>query len=172
MMNELMCEPRNKHRSSHIALYWPLLVLIGVSILAATALARGVGQGIILGLHYYMGFALCAFAMLKLFNPAGFKEGFSQHDLLAQIVPFYAYLYPYVELLLGLAYFSFFSPEWLYGATILVFAFGTYGIFQTRHNSQNVYRPWEGALPRMSLCGMSLIENISMMVIAMIMLFA
>jgi|GEM_PF-4057107 len=60
--------------------YWPLACLILVAAIAACALAFGSGKG---WMSYFMGFFLCQFALLKLFNPVQFADGFQMYDLIA-----------------------------------------------------------------------------------------
>lgn len=75
--------------------YWPLLCLILIAALAALSLSPDLGRE---WMHYFMGFFLCQFAMLKLFDPAGFAEGFQMYDLTGSKIKSYAYLYPLIEL--------------------------------------------------------------------------
>jgi len=64
-----------------IGRYWPLFVLILVAAAGAAALTH---EGLFIWMHYFMGFFLCQFAMLKLFHPAGFAKGFQMYDLVAR----------------------------------------------------------------------------------------
>ena len=93
-MNETTPEPKNLKR------YWPLFVLILIALLASLAVARGTQQGFMAWMHFFMGFFLCQFAMLKLFHPSGFADGFQMYDLVAKKFRPYAYVYPYIELAL------------------------------------------------------------------------
>ena len=51
-----------------------------------------------------MGIMLITFSYLKLLNPSGFKKSFSNYDYLAKYVPIYGYIYPLIELTLGILY--------------------------------------------------------------------
>jgi hypothetical protein len=53
-------------------------------------------------MHDFMGFSLVEFSMFKFFNIEGFADGFQMYDLLAKPLRPYAYLYPFMELGLGL----------------------------------------------------------------------
>lgn len=82
--------------------YTPLLALAMVAGVGAAALALG-------GLPWmagFMGLGLLLFAFVKLANWPGFVAGFRKYDLLAQILPAYAWLYPLLELALALAYLA------------------------------------------------------------------
>src|SRR5579872_6814179 len=94
-----------------IGRYWPLIALILVAALGAAALTQ---KGLALWMHYFMGLFLCQFAMLKLFHPSTFAEGFSKYDLIGSRVRFYCYLYPFIELFLGLGYLSLMASHLIY----------------------------------------------------------
>src|SRR5687768_307446 len=74
--------------------YLPLLALIFVSVLVASALKLSYGPGVhpVRWMHGFMGFFLVAFALLKLFDLSGFADGFQMYDLLARRFRFYALL--------------------------------------------------------------------------------
>ena len=92
--------------------YWPLFTLIIVAILAALALSSTRRtMKVVDVMHFFMGFFLCQFALLKIFHPKKFAEGFQKYDLIASRSYIYALWYPLIELALGLGYLSFFfSP--------------------------------------------------------------
>jgi hypothetical protein len=103
---------REEGRGTQLADYWPLVSLAVVAALAALAIGAGFGHADMVGfMHAYMGVFLTVFALLKLFNPAGFADGFEMYDLLAKRARAYGYVYPYLELALGLAYLSFILPN-------------------------------------------------------------
>jgi len=51
-----------------------------------------------------MGILLITFAYLKLLNPKGFRMSFAKYDLIAFYIPVYGYIYPWIELTLGVFY--------------------------------------------------------------------
>jgi glutaredoxin len=75
--------------------YRPVLVVFVVAGLAAWALAVGVAG--------FMGLAVTFLATLKLMDPPAFRRGFNRYDLLAARWKGYGRLYPWLELLVGLA---------------------------------------------------------------------
>jgi glutaredoxin len=75
--------------------YRPVLAVFGVAAVAAWALAIGaVG---------FMGLAVTLLATLKLMDPQAFRRGFRLYDLLMGRWKGYGVLYPWLELLVGLA---------------------------------------------------------------------
>lgn len=151
--------------------YWPLFALILVAVLAAFALnLRSYGDPHSWA-HYFMGFFFCQFAMLKLFNIPQFAEGFRMYDLVAQRLKFYSYLYPFIELALGLAYLSFIAPTWTYIATIFFMSLGSFGVFNALKKGLNVRCACMGTVLNVPLSTVTLSEDISMGAMALFMLF-
>ena len=155
-----------------IGQYWPLISLVLIAALAASALAMGSQKGSGAGMHFFMGFFLCQFAMLKLFHPSDFAEGFQMYDLVAKKVRFYAYLYPFIELALGLSYLSFFWPFTTYIITILVMGIGAVGVIRALKQGLDVRCACMGTVLDVPLSTVTLSEDILMGAMALWMLFA
>ena len=149
--------------------YWPLIALVGTSALAATAINPGDTH---MWMHYFMGFFLCVFSLLKIFDPASFAKGFAKYDLLAKRSRTYGMFYPFIELALGLGYLSFWQPAWVYTATIVVLGFGTIGVLTALRAGLNINCPCMGNILKVPLSTVTLTENLSMVAMAAFMLFA
>ncbi len=165
-----MEEPHKEKRN--LKRYWPLLALILVAALAAMALAHGAQKGAHDRMHYFMGFFFCQFAMLKLFHPAGFAEGFQMYDLVAKKFRGYAYLYPFIELALGLAYLSFINPIGTYLITIIVMAIGAIGVVRALKAGLDLRCACMGTVLDVPLSTVTLSEDIVMGIMACWMLFS
>ncbi len=150
--------------------YWPLFILVLIAVLAAAALLHGTQQGFFAWMHYFMGIFLCQFAMLKLFHPSGFADGFQKYDLVAKKFRSYAYLYPFIELGLGLAYLSFICPVITYSITIIVMGVGAVGVIGTLRKGLDLRCACMGTVLDVPLSTVTLSEDITMGVMAGIML--
>jgi hypothetical protein len=163
---------REEGRGKSLQDYWPLIALISVAALAATCLALGFAS---LTLHHwmhgFMGIFLVIFALLKLFDLPGFKDGFAMYDLLARKVRSYGYVYPFLELGLGLAYLAFFMPVLTYSLTIVLFAFGTLGVIFALRRGLDIDCPCMGNILSVPLSTVTLTEDLAMVVMAGVMLF-
>lgn len=151
--------------------YLPLWILVLVSALGAFSLAYGTRHGLIAWMHFFMGLFLCQFSLFKLFNIPGFVEGFSKYDLVAKTFRPYAYLYPFIELGLGLAYLSFIGPKITYSITLLVMGVGTYGVYRALKQGLDVRCACMGTVLNVPLSTVTLSEDIAMGIMACIMLF-
>lgn len=162
---------REEGRGTALADYWPLICLIFGAALGAVAIASGFGDMSAAGLmHAFMGLFLFVFALLKLFDLEGFKDGFAMYDLAARRVRGWGYVYPFVELALALAYFSFVAPDAVYVATIAVFAFGAVGVISALRRGLDIDCPCMGNILSVPLSTVTLTEDIGMAAMAAIML--
>jgi hypothetical protein len=150
--------------------YVPLFVLIAVSIAAALAISAGYGGAIGMPMHAYMGFSLCAFAMLKLFDLNRFADGFHMYDLIAMRWRGWGLIYPFIELALGLAYFAYFMPVQVYITTIVVFSLNFIGVLAALDRGVDIYCPCMGTTLRVPLSTVTAAEDIIMVLMASVML--
>jgi hypothetical protein len=150
--------------------YWPLFALILVALLAAYAMGYGAQLGIFAQAHYFMGFFFCQFAMLKLFHPAGFAEGFQKYDIVAKKIRFYAYVYPLIELGLGLSYLAFIEPILVYIVTMIVMGVGAIGVVRALKTGLDLRCACMGTVLDVPLSTVTLTEDIAMGLMALWML--
>ncbi len=162
---------RQEGRGTSLMEYWPLFSLTGISALAGLAIANGTGEITMQTfMHGFMGVFLCIFAMLKIFNLKGFKRGFTMYDLLAKRVKAYAFVYPFIELALGLAYLAFFMPVATYWVTIIVFSFGTLGVLAALREGLDIDCPCMGSILSVPLSTVTLTEDLGMVAMAAMLL--
>jgi methylamine utilization protein MauE len=151
---------RQAGRGRSLTDYWPLVSLVLVSALAALAIAAGFGQTTMRNyMHAYMGVFLIFFALLKIFDLEGFKDGFAMYDLIAMRNSAWGYVYPLIELALGLAYLAFLWPRAIYVATIIVFTFGAIGVILGLRKGLDIACPCMGNVLTVPLSTVTLTED-------------
>ena len=159
-----------KERGGSINDYWPLISLIAISFLAACAISWKVQGQWMDWMHYFMGFFLVQFAMLKIFHPSAFADGFQMYDLIAKKSRFYAYCYPFIELGLGLAYLSFVFPIATYIITFIVMGIGSIGVIYALRRGLNINCPCMGSILDVPLSTVTLTEDLGMGLMSLAML--
>lgn len=142
--------------------YWPLFSLVLIAALEAATLSYSMQKDPFVWMHFFMGFFLCKFAMLKLFQPSSFAKGFQMYDLLAKKFSSYAYFYPFIELGLGLSYLSLVYPIATYIITILVMVTGTIGVIRALRQGLNVQCACMRTVLDVPLSTVTLSEDIGM----------
>jgi hypothetical protein len=143
-------------------------VLLGASLLVATALARSYGPDANPAhwMHDFMGFFLVVFSMFKFFDLPGFADGFQMYDLLAKPFRPYAYVYPFIELALGLGYLSHWQPTTVYVATLVVMLWGALGVIGALARGLNINCACMGTVLKVPLSTVALLEDLGMAAMA------
>ena len=152
--------------------YRPLIALVLVAFLAALAVLHGIQGNWIQWMHYFMGFFFCQFAMLKMFHLDGFVMGFQKYDLLAMKWGSYGYVYPFIELALGLAYLSFILPILTYFITVLIAFVGSIGVIKALKKGLDLRCACMGTILDVPLSTVTLTEDITMGLMALFMLWS
>jgi hypothetical protein len=151
--------------------YIPLMVLVSLSALSALALVAGNTLTLESWMHRFMGTFLVMFSMFKFFNLPGFADGFQMYDLLAKPFRPYAFVYPFLELALGLAYLGEFFMEEVYISTIVLMGFGACGVFNALRNKLKINCACMGTVLNVPLSTVALVEDLGMAIMAGLMLW-
>lgn len=152
--------------------YIPLMVIVGLTLLGAVAkqFHYGGDWDWVPWMHDFMGFFLVVFSMFKFFNLEGFADGFQMYDLLAKPFRPYAFIYPFLELGLGLGYLSHWQPIFIYGATVVLMVFGALGVILALTKGLDIECACMGTVLSVPLSTVALVENLGMAVMAGVML--
>jgi len=169
---------REKGRGTHWQDYLPLLVIIVAAKLSASALQAAAylegGSGapsLMLWMHDFMGIFLVIFSLFKFFDLSGFADGFQMYDLLAMRWRGYAFIYPFIELGLGLGYLSRWQPMAIYSATVVVMLFGAAGVLMALKKGLDINCACMGNVLKVPLSTVALTEDIGMALMAAGMVF-
>ncbi len=142
-------------------------MILALAFLAASALqvAAGAWDGEA-WMHDFMGLFLVVFSMFKFFDLPGFADGFQKYDLLAKPFRPYAYVYPFIELGLGLAYLARWNLPLVYVATTVVMVFGSLGVIGALRRGLDVQCACLGTVLKVPLSTVALTEDLGMAVMA------
>lgn len=147
--------------------YWPLFTLLLVAALGALALQYGTHGSFV---YFFMGLFFCQFSMLKLFNLSGFADGFQKYDLVGKRFRIYAYLYPFIELTLGLSYLSAMNLVETNIATVVFMGIGAIGVIRALRAGLDVRCACMGTVLDVPLSTVTLSEDLAMGLMALFML--
>jgi len=149
--------------------YWHLIALFIVSVLMGLALSGY--ETLFSFMRYWLGSFLCLLSLVKLFNIKGFMLAYTEYDLLAKRVSYYGYLYPFIELALGL---GFYYGQLLFLVCLLTFVFMTFGalgVFQAMREKKDITCACMGSVLKVPLTHVSLVEDLLMAAMSLIMAF-
>jgi len=149
--------------------YRALAVLVayiaGASLLAE--LPRPTLEGVMAN---FMGGFFLAFSFFKFLDLKGFASGFARYDLIAGAWKPWAYLYAFVELLLGIAYVTRFWPAPTHVVTLVVMTVGAAGVIRSLLRKDRIKCACLGTVIDLPLGTVTLIEDIGMALMAAAML--
>ena len=163
-----------KQMESSIKNYVPLVVIISMIaiatiVLAVARLLAGEFSWTVAMANFMAGFFL-VFSGFKLLDIKGFAQGYAMYDLLAMRWKPYAYIYPFIELLLGLCYLVHFMPPGITISTLIVMVFSGIGVAIKLAKHEKFHCACLGTVLQVPLTNITLIEDFGMAFMALCML--
>lgn len=146
-----------------LATYQPLLTVVayilGVSLLIETQhpsfdLERWM-------MHFMAGFFL-VFSFFKMLDIRAFANSYAMYDLLAMRWKGYGFVYPFVELGLGVAYLVNYNQHTTNLVTLIVMAFSSLGVIQAVINKQKIRCACLGTIFNLPMSTITIIEDLVM----------
>ena len=121
------------------ATYKPLLVLFAY-IGGLTILLAGSGETFnwMQAMNIFMAGFFLAFSFFKMLDLEGFASSYAMYDVVAKRLPAWGYAYPFVELLLGIAYATAFRPLLTNTVTFVVMTVSLIGVLQSVLNKRKI----------------------------------
>jgi len=154
-----------------VATYWPLLLIVGylIGLVVLFELAAGSFQAM-RAMGHFMGGCFIAFSFFKLLDLRGFAEAFRTYDVLARRSPAYGFVYPFMELALGVAYLTEFRPLLTNTVTLVIMLLGLVGVTQALVQKRRIQCACLGTVFNLPMSKVTFIEDALMAVMAGIML--
>ena len=144
------------------------LILAGIWILSLLLNVKTLNAGSIM--FDYMGLFFLVFAGFKLIDYKGFPPVFSMYDPLAKAFPAYGWIYPFIELVLGLMFLFRVEIPIALVATLVILGVTTMGVTRTLLNKQEIQCACLGTALKLPMTEATFIENAIMIVMAILML--
>jgi len=118
----------------------------------------------------FMGLFYIVFSFFKLLDLKGFSESFRMYDPLAKLAPVYGWLYPFIELALGLMFLMRFQTTIALIATLVILGITTIGVTRTLLSKKSIQCACLGTALKLPMTQATFIENSIMIVMALAML--
>lgn len=149
--------------------YRPLLIVVGYLLLAVAAatVAHG-GFDWRVPMRLFMGGFFVAFSFFKMLDLRGFSDAYRGYDLVAKAVPAYGLAYPFIELVLGLAYLADWQPFWVNAATAVVMAVSLAGVLKAVWSKQRIRCACLGTGFNLPMSTVTIVEDATMLLMALV----
>ena len=138
-------------------------LLVAVSLIGLGSLASGGADGF---MAKFMGGFFLVFGGLKLLDLGGFAAAYAKYDLLAARLPAYGWVYPVVEVVLGLAYLA--TPEWmgLHAITFVLMTFSALGVIRALRRGEQLTCACMGTAFNLPMTTVTIVEDLGMAAMA------
>jgi copper chaperone CopZ len=139
----------------------PLFVAVGL--IGAGSLASGGMEGF---MGRFMGGFFLVFGGLKLLDLRGFVSAYAMYDLLAARVTAYGWVYPFLEVTLGLGYLA--VPNWptLHAFTLGLMLFSSVGVVQSVSRGEKLKCACMGTAFNLPMTTVTVVEDLGMAAMA------
>ncbi len=157
----------SEEQSSYFPLFLVTVFLIGVVALVEVRAGSLVWER---AMQNFMGAFFLTFAFFKLLNLRGFADSYRMYDVVAKRLPAYGYVYPFIELALGMAYVAGIFPVATNAATLVVMSISSVGVIESLLAKRKIRCACLGAVFNLPMSTLTLVEDVLMIAMAAVML--
>jgi len=155
--------------SSELKQLFPLFLIFGYLFGASFLLNNSDGNYRSFMLDF-MGLFYIVFSFFKFLDLRGFPASFRMYDPLAKRLPIYGWIYPFIELGLGLLFLMRIQTKWALIATLVILGITTVGVAKVLLDKKSIQCACLGTALKLPMTKATFIENSVMLVMAFIML--
>ncbi len=120
--------------------------------------------------HFMAGFFL-VFSFFKLLDLPSFAASYSTYDVVAKRWSGWGYIYPFVELGLGILFLINYQPLYTNIATLIVMAVSSIGVIQSLLEKRKIRCACLGAVFNLPMSSITLTEDLLMVIMSGFMIF-
>ncbi len=160
--------------------YRPLLMIMAYLLAASVLIQLGQHAGHEMSMasslsahetmRYFMAGFFLTFSFFKLLNLQAFADAYAGYDLLAARWHGWGYVYPFVELGLGLAYLANFSPTFINWVTLIIMSFSAIGVIRAVMSKTKIQCACLGTVFKLPMSTVTIVEDVGMVAMAAAML--
>lgn len=156
---------------SKLKTYKPLIIvfvyiLLGVSLLEL----RSGSFDLMSAMNNFMAGFFIVFSFFKMLDVPNFASSYSSYDIIAKKWYGYGFVYPFIELTLGVLYLLQITPVFTYTATIIVMGVSSIGVIQSVMQKKTIQCACLGTVFKLPMSTIIIIEDLLMVAMAIVML--
>lgn len=167
-IEEIVSAPTNiELPEKSIATYKPLILIIafiaGVSFFAQYPSEN---FSIMLWMRYFMAGFFIVFAFFKLLNLKGFADSYMMYDIVAAKWKGWGFIYPFVELILGVLYLENIAPFQTNLATMIILGISSIGVIKSNLDKKKIKCACLGDVFNLPMSSVTIVEDLTMVIMA------
>ena len=152
--------------------FMPLITIFSVILLFTFARQWYLGWNFMQAMRDFMGSFFLVFGSFKLMNLHGFAAAYSTYDLIAKRSSTYAYLYPFIEIGLGIAYFAQWQLFFVNLFTFVLMVVSALGVTNELRQKKEIMCACLGVVFKIPMTYVTLFEDVLMATMAFIMILS
>ena len=121
-------------------------------------------------MNLFMAQFFFVFSCFKLLDIKGFANSYAMYDIVAKKIKAYGFIYPFIELALGIAYITAFNPFITNMATLVIMSISIIGVLQSVLNKKKIQCACLGAVFNLPMSMVTIIEDALMIVMSAFMI--
>tara|TARA_Y100000741_G_scaffold299503_1_gene240685 strand:+ start:468 stop:1193 length:726 start_codon:yes stop_codon:yes gene_type:complete len=118
----------------------------------------------------FMGLFYIIFSFFKILDLKGFPESFKMYDPIAKVFPIYGWIYPFIEIILGIMFLIRFELKIALISTIIFLGLTTIGVTKILLEKKKIQCACLGTTLKLPMTEATFLENAIMILMAIIML--
>jgi len=118
----------------------------------------------------FMGLFYVVFSFFKLLDLKGFPESFKMYDPIAKVIPLYGWVYPFIEVALGVMFLMRIEIPIALIITLIILGITTIGVTKTLLDKKTIQCACLGTALKLPMTKATFFENSIMIVMAIVML--
>jgi len=119
----------------------------------------------------FMGLFYIVFSFFKLLDVKGFAMSFGMYDPLSKVIPTYGFVYPFIELALGIFFLMRFQIFVSLAITLIILGITTVGVAKSLLDKKSIQCACLGSVLNLPMTKATFIENSIMILMAIFMIF-
>ena len=155
---------------SFVQTYKPILLIFFYITLISSAVTFNYQLNFHEWMNLFMAQFFLAFSFFKFLNLKAFAESYSMYDIVAKKIKAYGFIYPFIELALGIAYITAFNPFITNMATLVIMSISIIGVLQSVLNKKKIQCACLGAVFNLPISMVTIIEDALMIVMSAFMI--
>lgn len=145
---------------SWLATYKPILLVFGYTVAISVIVATYQNTfHWMLAMNVFMAGFFLTFSFFKMLDLKGFAESYSMYDIVARKTKVWGYIYPFIELALGIAYAFNFQPLFTNIVTLFIMGISIIGVLQSVLNKRTIKCACLGAVFNLPMSTVTIVED-------------
>lgn len=154
-----------------VTTYKPLIIIVGYILLGTLiAVYAGGDYSTRYAMRIFMGLFFLVFSFFKLLDLSGFASAYQSYDIISKRWIGWGYIYPFIELILGVGFLIEWNPKILAITTIVVLGISSIGVIQSVMNKTKIQCACIGTGFNLPMSTVTIVEDLGMVLMAVLML--